>query len=292
MEIRGPSDDAADKIDAVVARVAEVQKAHPELYVGSFGESTNKALTASAGDDLKRAGLLSIPLTLIILLIAFGALIAAGIPLLLGLTSVAATLGLVALISQLLPMSGEVSAIILLIGLAVGVDYTMFYLKREREERAAGRSEEAALEAAAATSGRSVLVSGSTVLVAMAGMFFTADASFASFGVATMTVVAVAMLGSLTVLPALLSKLGDKVDRTGAVAPGARVGSGERSSIACFAAHSSRPWCPAGCSLRSPCPPTSSRPLSPASTPIRRSCWEPTTGSRRPSPARRTAASW
>src|SRR5215216_4159352 len=157
MEIRGPSEDAADKIDPVVARVAEVQKAHPELYVGSFGESTNKALQASFGDDLKRAGLFSIPLTLIILLVAFGALIAAGIPLLLGLTSVAATLGLVALISQLLPMSGEVSAIILLIGLAVGVDYTMFYLKREREERAAGRSEQAALEAAAATSGRSVL---------------------------------------------------------------------------------------------------------------------------------------
>ena len=213
MEIRGPSEDAVDKTDAIVARVAEVQKAHPGLYVGSFGESTNKALNASFGDDLKRAGLFSIPLTLIILLIAFGALVAAGIPLLLGLTSVAATLGLVALISQVLPMSDSVSAIILLIGLAVGVDYTMFYLKREREERAAGRSEEAALEAAAATSGRSVLVSGSTVLVAMAGMFFTADATFASFAVATMTVVAVAMLGSLTVLPALLSKLGDKVDR-------------------------------------------------------------------------------
>jgi uncharacterized membrane protein YdfJ with MMPL/SSD domain len=213
MEIRGPSEDAADKIDPVVARVAEVQKAHPELYVGSFGESTNKALNASFGDDLKKAGLFSIPLTLIILLVAFGALVAAGIPLLLGLTSVLATLGLVAVISKVLPMADTVSAIILLIGLAVGVDYTMFYLKREREERAAGRSEEAALEAAAATSGRSVLVSGSTVLVAMAGMFFTADATFASFGVATMTVVAVAMLGSLTVLPALLSKLGDKVDR-------------------------------------------------------------------------------
>jgi uncharacterized membrane protein YdfJ with MMPL/SSD domain len=213
MEIRGPSEDAADKIDPVVARVAEVQKAHPELYVGSFGESTEKALTASFGDDLKRAGLFSIPLTLIILLVAFGALVAAGIPLLLGLTAVLGTLGLVAVISQVLPMSDSVSAIILLIGLAVGVDYTLFYLKREREERAAGRSEEAALEAAAATSGRSVLVSGSTVLVAMAGMFFTADATFASFGVATMTVVAVAMLGSLTVLPALLSKLGDKVER-------------------------------------------------------------------------------
>ena len=110
-------------------------------------------------------------------------------------------------------MEEAVGAMILLIGLAVGVDYSMFYLKREREERAAGRSEEAALEAAAATSGRSVLVSGLTVLVAMSGMFLTGDATFASFGIATMTVVAVAMVGSLTVLPALLSKLGDNVDR-------------------------------------------------------------------------------
>ena len=95
-------------------------------------------------DDLLKAGAFSIPLTLIILLVAFGALVAAGIPLLLGLTAVLGTMGLVAIISQALPMSDSVSAIILLIGLAVGVDYTMFYLKREREERAAGRSEEAA----------------------------------------------------------------------------------------------------------------------------------------------------
>ena len=213
LDIRGPADDASDKIGAVVDRVAEVQRAHPELHISSFGESTGKALEASFGEDLKQAGLLSIPLTLIVLLIAFGALVAAGIPLLLGLTAVFATLGLVAGVSQVLPMSDSVSALILLVGLAVGVDYSLFYLKREREERAAGRSEQAALEAAAATSGRSVLISGSTVLVAMAGMFFTADATFASFGVATMAVVAVAMLGSLTVLPALLSKLGDRVER-------------------------------------------------------------------------------
>ena len=213
MEIKGPSDDAADKIDPVVARVEELQKAHPDFTIGSFGESTGKEVEAAFFDDLKKAGLYSIPLTLIILLVAFGALVAAGIPLLLGLTSVLAAMGLVAIISQVLPMSDGVAALILLIGLAVGVDYTMFYLKREREERAAGRSEEAALEAAAATSGRSVLISGLTVLVAMAGMFFTRDAGFISFGVATMTVVAVAMLGSLTVLPAILSKLGDNVDR-------------------------------------------------------------------------------
>jgi uncharacterized membrane protein YdfJ with MMPL/SSD domain len=213
LEIRGDPDDASDKIDPVVARVAELQKAHPEFTIGSFGESTNKAVQTAFFDDLKKAGLFSIPLTLVILIVAFGALVAAGIPLLLALTAVLGTMGLVALVSQVLPMSDSVSAIILLIGLAVGVDYTMFYLKREREERAAGRSEEAALEAAAATSGRSVLISGSTVLVAMSGMFLTGDSDFASFGVATMTVVAVAMLGSLTVLPALLSKLGDNVDR-------------------------------------------------------------------------------
>jgi RND superfamily putative drug exporter len=102
---------------------------------------------------------------------------------------------------------------VLLIGLAVGVDYSIFYLKRERQERAAGRSERAALEVAAATSGRSVLISGLTVIVAMAGMFLTGDAIFASLALATILVVAVAVLGSLTVLPALLSRLGDKVDR-------------------------------------------------------------------------------
>jgi RND superfamily putative drug exporter len=213
LEYRGPSDKAIDKVDPVVDRVAEIQAANPGFYVGSFGESTGKEIEGAFFDDLKKAGLFSLPLTLAILVLAFGALVAAGIPLLLGLTAVLGTFGLVALISRLLPMSDSVPAIVLLIGLAVGVDYTLFYLKREREERAAGRSEEAALEAAAATSGRSVLISGCTVLVAMAGMFLTGDAEFASFGVATMIVVAMAMLGSLTVLPAVLSKLGDGVDR-------------------------------------------------------------------------------
>ena len=146
-------------------------------------------------------------------MIAFGALVAAGIPLLLALTAVIATFGLVALPSQVMPVAEEAAAMVLLVGLAVGVDYSMFYLRREREERAAGRSEREALEVAAATAGRSVLISGLTVMVAMAGLFLTADATFASFGVATIMVVGLAMLGSLTVLPALLSRLGDNVDR-------------------------------------------------------------------------------
>ena len=212
-EIRGDADLAVDKIGPVLDRVDEVQKAHPAVHrrvrPASAIDGTNKVFA----DDLAKAGLISLPITLLILVIAFGALVAAGIPLLLALTAVFATFGLLALPSHVLPMAKEAPAIVLLIGLAVGVDYTMFYLKREREERAAGRSERAALEAAAATSGRSVLIAGLTVMVAMAGMFLTGDATFASFGVATIVVVAIAMLGSLTVLPALLSRLGDKVDR-------------------------------------------------------------------------------
>ena len=220
-DVRGEAQDAAAKIAPIVASVDAVQSRHRDLYVGEFGAaSARQAINGAVGADLKQAGILSIPITLGILLVAFGALVAAGIPLLLALTAVVGALGLVGISSYLLPADPEVAAIVLLIGLAVGVDYSMFYLKREREERAAGRSPQAALAAAAATSGRSVLISGLTVMVAMAGMFLTGGATFASFGLATMMVVAVAMVGSLTVLPALLSRLGDNVDRAAPAPPG------------------------------------------------------------------------
>jgi uncharacterized membrane protein YdfJ with MMPL/SSD domain len=213
-DIRGDKEEAGDKVGPVLDSVADAQRAHPAFFIGEFGDaSSKKAVDTVFADDLASAGVFSIPITLIILVVAFGALVAAGIPLLLALTAVFATFGLTALPSHVLPLAQEAPAVVLLIGLAVGVDYAMFYLRREREERAAGRSERAALEAAAATSGRSVLVSGLTVMVAMAGLFLTGDATFASFGYATMIVVAVAVLGSLTVLPALLSKLADRVDR-------------------------------------------------------------------------------
>jgi RND superfamily putative drug exporter len=213
-DIRGDPDDAADKIDPVVAAVEQAQAANPGLRISQFGTaSTDKEINESVAKDLERAGLLSVPVTLVVLLIAFGALVAAGIPLLLALTAVIATLGLLAIPSQIWPVDENVSAVVLLIGLAVGVDYSLFYLKREREERAAGRSEQAALEAASATSGRAVLVSGVTVMIAMAGMFVTGDPTFSSFAMATILVVAIAVLGSLTVLPALLSRLGDGVNK-------------------------------------------------------------------------------
>jgi len=205
---------AAEKqIDPLTSAVASVAAAHPGFYVGEAGAvSSAKAVGKLFKQQLAQAGERSIPLTLIILVLAFGSLMAAWVPLMLGLQSVVATLGLVSIISHVTPMDQSVQALVLLIGLAVGVDYTLFYLRREREERAAGRSERASLEAAAATSGRSVLVSGATVMIAMAGMLLSGDKTFISFSIATMIVVAVAMIGSLTVLPARLSKLGDRVE--------------------------------------------------------------------------------
>jgi uncharacterized membrane protein YdfJ with MMPL/SSD domain len=213
-DMKGKYDDATKKIDPIEAAVAKVADRHPGFYVGEAGAvSSGKALDKMFTDQLKLAGERSIPITIIVLLLVFGALVAVGVPLLLALSGVIATVGLVALPSHLVPMDQNVNAVILLIGLAVGVDYSLFYLKREREERAAGKGSRAAIEAAAATSGRSVLISGFTVMIAMAGLLFSGDKTYLGFGIATMMVVGIAMLGSLTVLPALLSKLGDRVEK-------------------------------------------------------------------------------
>jgi uncharacterized membrane protein YdfJ with MMPL/SSD domain len=215
VDLKTDDEDAAVALDAPVQKaVAAAAEEHRGVVsVEEFGVNAGQQLDDAVAKDFEKAGVFSLPVTLAVLIVAFGALVAAGLPLLLALTAVFATLGLLALPSQVVPMDSDVAVIVLLIGLSVGVDYSMFYLKREREERAAGRSERAALEAAAATSGRAVLISGLTVMIAMAGMLFTGDKGFASFGVATMFVVAVAVLGSLTVLPATLAALGDKVEK-------------------------------------------------------------------------------
>ena len=213
-EIRGDSTEAKARVEPTLAAVAAVQADHPGLDVEQIGgASAAKAVNETITDDLKKAGELSLPVTLIILLITFGTLVAAGLPLLVGITAVLAAMGLVAIPSELLPVDANLPAVILLIGLAVGVDYSLFYLRREREERAAGRSERAALEAAAATSGRAVLISGVTVIAAMAGMFISGDKAFISFAEGAIVVVAIAMFASLTVLPAMLSWLGDRVEK-------------------------------------------------------------------------------
>jgi len=214
-ELPGDDEDEHEQqIGPIMAAVDEVQDRNPGVFVGQFGDaSAGKALNEQFEDDFTKAETLSIPITLAILLLAFGALVAAGLPVILALTSVGASIGIVSLLSQLLPVDEAISSVILLIGMAVGVDYALFYLRREREERAKGRDTLEAIDIAAATSGRAVLVSGMTVLIAMAGMFLTGNGTFVSFAMGTMVVVAVAMVGSLTVLPATMAALGTKVDK-------------------------------------------------------------------------------
>ncbi|HEX2361358.1 MAG TPA: MMPL family transporter [Jiangellaceae bacterium] len=187
---------------------------HPDLRIGQVGDSTmSAALDQIYEDDFAKAEFLSIPATLIILLVVFGALIAAGVPILLALSSVGSAVGLSAFASYLVPTNDLLSSVVLLVGMAVGVDYSLFYIRRDREERAKGDSVDHAIAVTAATSGRAVVVSGLTVMVAMAGMFLAGFSIFSAFAMGTILVVAVAVLGSVTVLPALLSILGRWVDR-------------------------------------------------------------------------------
>ncbi|SCG37284.1 MMPL family transporter [Micromonospora inositola] len=205
---------ASDRVQPLRDATAKVQEAHPQLRIEQVGgPSINKALDDTLGRDFKRAELLSLPVTLAILVIAFGALIAASVPVLLALTSVAAAMGLSTLASHLVPATDTTASVILLIGMAVGVDYSLFYVRREREERARGRAGLDAVEIAAETSGHAVVVSGFAVIISMAGLLLANDAVFSSLAIGSILVVAVAVTGSLTVLPALLAKLGRWVDR-------------------------------------------------------------------------------
>jgi uncharacterized membrane protein YdfJ with MMPL/SSD domain len=213
-EVAGNDDQTQNRVGAALDATSAAQAAHPGFHIAEVGlASVNKQLNDKTNEELGRALVTSLPVTLVILLVAFGALVAASVPILLALTAVAATFGLVAVISQISPVDFAINEVILLIGLAVGIDYSMFYLRREREERASGRSPEASLATAAATSGRAVLVSGLTVMIAMAGMYLGGSSTFQSYATGTIIVVAVAVVGSVTVLPAILAWLGDRVEK-------------------------------------------------------------------------------
>ena len=213
-QLTGNIVDDATRVVPVLAAVQAAAAAHPQVQIAETGDATiNKAVNDTIFRDLRRAEALSFPITLVVLLIAFGAVVAALLPLALALMAILAATGLVAFTSHLSGETTQASSVMLCIGLAVGVDYSMFYVKRQREERAAGRPVLDAIEVAAATSGRSVLISGLTVLVAMSGMFLTGNKVFYGMAQAAMLVVAAAVIGSLTLLPALLALLGDRVDR-------------------------------------------------------------------------------
>ncbi|MEU9910890.1 MMPL family transporter [Streptomyces sp. NPDC051001] len=213
-DMRGDAETAAERVEPVLNAVEKVQREHSSVRIEEIGSaSMQKTFDDAFGDDFKKAEYSALPVALGILLVAFGALVAALVPVLLAVTAIMATMGLMGIVSHVMPMGDVANSVMLLVGLAVGVDYCLFYLRREREEREAGRDAQTALRIAAATSGHAIIVSGVTVCVAMAGMLFTGIADFEAMGLASLIVVAVAMVGSITVLPAVLSLLGHRVEK-------------------------------------------------------------------------------
>jgi len=208
-----PGNDDQAVVPALNA-VAAVAAHHPGLKIEEAGgASVDRATGSITSKDFRKAEVTSLPVSLVLLLVVFGALIAAGIPLLLAGTAVMSAISLLAIPSRWLPIDSTTSSIVLLVGMAVGIDYSLFYLRRTREERAAGRSTTEALRIAAHTSGRAILVSGLTVMIALAGLFLTGIDVFSGVAIGTILVVGVAVLGSLTFLPAMLSLLGPWTDR-------------------------------------------------------------------------------
>jgi RND superfamily putative drug exporter len=210
-DVPGNVSDVDKAASADQRAIAAVQARHPDLRVAESGDaSISKAINGSL--NFSKAEATSVPITLILLLLVFGALVAAGIPLLLAVTALTAALGALTIASHWLPVSSSTFEVVVIVGMAVGVDYSLFYLRREREERARGRSFPEALRIASRTSGRTILVSGLTVITAMFGLFLEGGGPFPGIAVGIMAVVAIAMAGSLTVLPALLSWLGPRAD--------------------------------------------------------------------------------
>lgn len=203
----------AEAVVPILDVTQDYAAAHPDLEVGQVGQgSFDREFNETIADDFLTAELFSIPLTLVVLLVAFGSVVAAGVPLVLGLGSVVTAVGMTSLVSHgIVSVDPNAQSLILLIGLAVGVDYALFIVRRAREERAAGASIEDSIAVASATSGRAVIISGVTVVVAMTGML-VAGGLFASLAIGTIIVVAIAVVASSTVLPAVLAILGDKVD--------------------------------------------------------------------------------
>jgi uncharacterized membrane protein YdfJ with MMPL/SSD domain len=213
-DVAGDLEEAQDRVGATEDVVRSVAAQHPELKVQQYGAaSANNELSDTIEKDLHKAESISMPITLLLLLFACGSLVAAGLPLILAFSAVIATMSLVALPSQIFPVNDNVASIILLVGLAVGVDYALFYLRHEREERDRGHTAAEALQIAASTSGHAVFVSGLTVMAAMVGMFLTGDNMFTSLASGATLVVAVAMVASISVLPAIMAWLGERIDR-------------------------------------------------------------------------------
>ena len=208
------SDD--EKIDAVLDTV---YAARPEagaggFYVGMAGDlSVLKQVEDLSEEDVGRVLMVTLVLALVMLLLVFRAVVAALIPLVLAMGAIIIAMGIAALVSQAYPLGEGYEILISMLGLAVGIDYSLFIISRFRYERQAGREKLEAITVASNTTGRAVFYAGITVVVSLAGMALTDNPVFISLALGVIFVVLVAIFGSLTFLPAVLSVLGDNVNR-------------------------------------------------------------------------------
>jgi uncharacterized membrane protein YdfJ with MMPL/SSD domain len=207
----GKMDDALENVDKLHETVVAAQG--QGFTVAQTGDaSINEMFTKLAEKDLQRGEILGIPAALIVLLIVFGAVLAAFMPLAMSVISILLALALTALIGQVYPMNTFVLNILTMMGLAVGIDYTLFVISRYREERGRGLEKIDAIAATGATANRAIFFSGMTVVLAMSGMVIIPLDIMISMGVGVMLVVVTTLLTALILLPAVLSLLGDHIN--------------------------------------------------------------------------------
>ncbi len=214
VHLEGELEDAVDNIDPVLDAVAEAEAASDGFEILIGGDASRaKQVTEIVEEDFSRALFLNLPVTFLILILAFGAVVAASVPLALAFAAIITANGILAIVSQAYPLSMEYTEMVLLMGLATGIDYALFVVTRYRRERRAGRSKEEALQVASGTSGKAVVFAGTTVVLAIGGMFVVDNVVFRSLALAAIVAVALAVIISVTLLPALLAMLGDNVNR-------------------------------------------------------------------------------
>ena len=212
VEISGPSDDAPDHLDGVYDVVERADgQAGFEVAVTGSGAFLRDAQHLAV-EDLKRGEAIGIPVALIILVIVFGTLVAAGLPLVLSLFAMGIGLGLTVLVGNGFELSIFAVNVLAAFGLAVGIDYSLFIVSRFREERHAGLDKADAIAAAAATASKAVFFSGLTVVLALGGMLIVPLSIMLSVGVGAITTVVAAVAAALTLLPAMLMLLGDRIE--------------------------------------------------------------------------------
>ena len=209
----------AGNLDDAVKHAPDLQKAVAKaagdapFTVSMVGDgSINHEINAIAQHDLEKGEGIGLPIALVILVLVFGALVAAGLPMLLAVVGVFTAIGVTAFVSRFFELSFIVTNFITLIGLAVGIDYALFVIERYREERRRGLEQHDAIAAAGRTASRAVIFSGMTVVLALLGLFIVPINIFRSLSFGAVVVVIAAVAANLTLVPALLGLLGDRID--------------------------------------------------------------------------------